>query len=180
MVPPGSRTKLPAGRSRRDLWVDVYLKQGHFSDHTGTLRCFESITWKNKNKIMKPYGDARGENDEVREISGLAEEGTDIVIVSMVFWNDLIGSPCLLVCISWLQDRLEPGMEQDLWGRESFRGLPPQEAADEASGFGGDVVRNTELSAADFGKQSARVRVVEGIASHQQGVEHHSQAPHVG
>lgn len=81
----------------RDLRVDVYLKQGHFSDHTGTLRCFESVTWKNKNKIMKPYGDARGENGEVLEISGLAEEGTDIVIVSMVFWNDLIGSSRLLV-----------------------------------------------------------------------------------
>lgn len=71
-------------------------------------------------------------------------------------------------------------MEQDLRGCESFRGLPSQEAADEASGFGGDVVGNTELSAADFGKQSARVRVVEGIASHEQGVEHHSQTPHVG
>lgn len=98
----------------------------------------------------------------------------------MVFWNNLIRSSRLLVCISRLQDRLEPRMKQDLRSCESFGGLPPQEAADEASGFGGDVVRNTELSTADFGKQSTRVRVMEGIASHEQGVEHHSQTPHVG
>lgn len=116
---------------------------------------------------------------EVFEISRLAEEGTNIVTVSMVFWNNLIRSSRLLVCISRLQDRLEPRVKQDLRSSESFRGLPPQEAADEASGFGGDVVRNTELSTPDFGKQSARVRVMEGIASHQQSIEHHSQTPHV-
>lgn len=113
------------------------------------------------------------------QISGLAEEGADIVTVSVVFWNNLIQSSRLLVCISRLQDRLKPRVKQDLRSSESFGGLPPQEAADEASGFGGDVLRDTELSTSDFGKQGARVRVMEGIASHQQGVEHHSQTPHV-
>lgn len=118
--------------------------------------------------------------DEVLEISGLAEEGTNIITVSMIFWDNLIRSSRLLVCISRLQDCLKPRVKQDLRSSESFRRLPPQEAADEAAGFGGDVVRNTELSTPDFGKQSARVRVMEGIASHQQGIEHHSQTPHIG
>lgn len=69
---------------------------------------------------MKPCEDAGGENREVCEISWLAEEGTNIVTVSVVFWNNLIQSSRLLVCISRLQDCLEPRVKQDLRSSESF------------------------------------------------------------
>lgn len=48
-------------------------------------------------------------------------------------------------------------MEQDLRSCESLGRFSSQEAADEAPGFGGNVLRNAELSTADFGEKGTRV-----------------------
>lgn len=103
---------------------------------------------------------------------GLAEEGTNVTVL-LVLWNDLIWSSYFWVDVPRFQDRLKPGVQQDLGGSESLGGLPSQEAANEAPGFGGNVFRNAELSTPNFGKKGTGVWVMEGVSSNQKRVKHH-------
>ena len=50
------------------------------------------------------------ENYEVSEVWGLAEEGTDVTVL-LVLWNNLVGSSYFWVDVPRFQDRLKPGME---------------------------------------------------------------------
>lgn len=73
----------------------------------------------------------------------------------------------------------EPGMVQDLPRGEALRRLSPQDATDEASRLGRQRLGDAELAAADLAEERAGLHVVEGIAAHEDGVEHDAQAPHV-
>ena len=73
----------------------------------------------------------------------------------------------------------EPGVVQQLAGREALGRLAAQQAADQAAGLGREGLGEAEVAAADLGEERARLHIVEGVAAHQDGVEHDAQAPHV-
>lgn len=88
--------------------------------------------------------------------SGLAEEGTHVTVL-LELGHSLVCGSHFRVDVAGFQGGFEPGMEQDLGSRESLGGLPSQEAANEAPGFGGNVLWNAELSTSDFGEEGAGV-----------------------
>jgi hypothetical protein len=48
-------------------------------------------------------------------------------------------------------------MEEDFGSSKSLGRLSSQETANEAPGFGGNVVRNAELSTSDFGEKGTGI-----------------------
>lgn len=74
----------------------------------------------------------------------------------------------------------KPRMVQNfLWG-QPLGGLPPQDAADEALGLGWQSLWNVELATSDLAEEGTGLNVMERVPPYQHGVQHHSQAPHVG
>ena len=70
-------------------------------------------------------------------------------------------------------------MVQNLLGGQPLRGLPPQDAPDEALGLGRQSLWNVELATPDLAEEGTGLNVMERVPPNQHGVEHHSQAPHV-
>lgn len=70
-------------------------------------------------------------------------------------------------------------MVQNLLGGQPLRGLPPQDAPDEALGLGRQSLWNVELATPDLAEEGTGLNVMERVPPDQHGVEHHSQAPHI-
>lgn len=71
-------------------------------------------------------------------------------------------------------------MVQHLFRCQSLARVHPQEAPDEAFGFGGQVFGQCVAPPPDLAEQAAGLGVVEGVAAHQHGVQHHPEGPAVG
>lgn len=71
-------------------------------------------------------------------------------------------------------------MVQNLLRGQPLRGLPPQDASDEALGLGRQSLWNVELATPDLAEEGTGLNVMERVAPHQHGVQHDTQAPHIG
>lgn len=71
-------------------------------------------------------------------------------------------------------------MLQDLPGREALCGLPAEDTPDQTLGLGRQGLWDAEVAPADLTEQGAGFYIVEGVATHQDGVEHDAQRPDVG
>lgn len=71
-------------------------------------------------------------------------------------------------------------MAQNFLRGQPLRGLPPQDASDEALGLGRQSLWNVELAAPDLAEEGTGLNVMERVPPDQHGVQHHPQAPHVG
>lgn len=76
-------------------------------------------------------------------------------------------------------DGFEPGVGQDLPGRQAFVGVATQKAANQALGLGREGVGNVEVAAANLAEEGQGLGVVERVSAHQHGVQHYAQTPHV-
>ena len=74
----------------------------------------------------------------------------------------------------------DPGVLGDLARSQPLRGLAPQQTAQQALGLRRHRVRDRELAPLDLAEQGQGLGVMEGVAPHQHGVEHHPEAPDVG
>ena len=73
----------------------------------------------------------------------------------------------------------QPGVQKDVCGGHPFNGHLAEHAVDQRAGARWQRFRDGEDAAADLAEESSRLHVLEGVAAHQHGVEHHAQAPHV-
>lgn len=72
---------------------------------------------------------------------------------------------------------VEPWMDEHLRSSQSLSGLSPEEAAQEAASLQWQALWQVDHPPTDFREQGGRVRVMEGVAAHQHGVQHDPQAP---
>lgn len=70
-------------------------------------------------------------------------------------------------------------MVQNFLRGQPLRGLPSQDASDEALGLGRQSFWNVELAPADLTEEGTGLNVMKRVAPDQHGVQHHPQAPHV-
>ena len=70
-------------------------------------------------------------------------------------------------------------MSEQLRGGQSLCRLLPQQALQQTLGPRREALRQAALAPADLREEGGGVRVVEGIAPHQHGVQHYPQTPHV-
>lgn len=71
-------------------------------------------------------------------------------------------------------------MVQDLFRCQSLARVHPQEAPNEAFGFGGEVLGQGVAPPPDLAEQAAGLGVVEGVTANQHRVQHHPEGPAVG
>ena len=75
---------------------------------------------------------------------------------------------------------VEPGVLQDLSGREAFARVEAQQVADETLGTTGDGVGQREVHFPDLSEQHARLAIVERVPPQEHSVQHDAQTPQVG
>lgn len=73
--------------------------------------------------------------------------------------------------------RCEPWVGEQLVGSEALGRVAPEERPHEASRSGTQRLRHGEVAPADLGEQYAGIAVVERVATHEQRVQHHPEAP---
>ena len=108
----------------------------------------------------------------------LSTEG-GLVLFEAECGHSLIRGARFLFCASCFLCGVEPGVDEDLFGREPLRGFPPQKAAEQAPGRRGEAVGEAVLALANLREKRAGVRVMEWVTAHQEGVEHYAQAPNI-
>lgn len=145
-----------------------------------TKECLKSANVKNNNEslrasfVLVPQPDSAESSQSAEQI---------IVLLHVKRWYRLFRrTRVLLAQHRFLQRRrlLEPRVSEQLGRCQSFPGFFSQQALQQTLGRGRQALWQTALTSADFGKQRGRVRVVEGVAANQHGVQHDPQAPHVG
>lgn len=74
---------------------------------------------------------------------------------------------------------VEPWVQQNVCGLQPLHGWLSEHAAHKRLGSGRQSLWDCEGTPADFTEQGSRLHILKGVATHQHGVEHHSQAPNV-